>query len=279
MPTPPLAANIEIEELADWAELMAMMGGGPLSKGHLTTALAREGAVSLSAPDDAWATLETRQHLMGHRWPFDLTGMQLTAIPSHPLADCYRFLAALGLRSGVASPGPQLFEFLVAEVVGALTGRPGMRLGWPRVKPMPKRFSTAIKLYLRESKEEKAWRDLPLSADKDLGLDIVTWFPLDDPREGSLHLLGQCATGADWTEKLRELNPEKWNAHVHWCVAPARFFALPFVVRPEEIRRHSMDGGLILDRVRLLQLAERTPVSRTLKRRLVRYCDALYAAA
>jgi len=97
-----------------------------------------------------------------------------------------------------------------------------------------------------------------------------------DGRGCYVHFMGQCATGADWREKLTELNPLKWKDHINWAVPPVRFFATPFVLLHEEFRRRSLDGGLILDRPRLMMLKEKIKLGRGLNGRLQRYCAQLY---
>jgi hypothetical protein len=109
-----------------------------------------------------------------------------------------------------------------------------------------------------------------------LGLDIATWKAFRDERGGYLHLIGQCATGADWRDKLTELTPQKWLDHMVWAIPPVRFFATPFVLRAEEFRRVSMEGGLILDRPRLWELAGQSRVARRLVRQVESYCRQLY---
>ena len=107
-------------------------------------------------------------------------------------------------------------------------------------------------------------------------MDIANWVPFNDGRGGYVHFIGQCATGADWEDKLTELNPHKWGDHVNWAVPPVRFFATPFVIPTEAFRRSSLDGGLVLDRPRLMELASKTTVSARTIKKLRKYTNTLY---
>ena len=111
----------------------------------------------------------------------------------------------------------------------------------------------------------------------DLDVDVVAWFPFLDRRGSYLHLVGQCATGADWKDKLTELNPHKWGDHLSWAVPPARFFATPLIIRKEEMRRLSKDGGLMLDRPRLIELADRRPLAKELMEEVAEQGREFYA--
>jgi len=95
----------------------------------------------------------------------------------------------------------------------------------------------------------------PPATDNDLKMDVVAWRAFDDDRGGYVNLVGQCATGADWEDKLEELNISVVEDHLNWTVSPIRFFATPHVVPRQKFRRASKRGGIILDRPRLLELS------------------------
>lgn len=186
------------------------------------------------------------------------------------------FLAALGMRVNIDHDGRVLFEECVAELSTGLTGNPAMRIGHPRKPPIPTPLKEAIELYCAESGELEGVFKAPQAADKDLGLDVATWLTFKDKRGGYLHFIGQCATGADWVDKLVDLNTPVLKDHVYWAVEPVRFFATPFVVPSEKFRRSSLKAGLVLDRPRLMELAERRAVPQALVDRLAAYTAGLY---
>jgi hypothetical protein len=130
-------------------------------------------------------------------------------------------------------------------------------------------FRVRFDEYLRQA-EVVDWernRD-PLSSDNDLGIDVVAWRPFADSRGGNLHLLVQCATGADWQEKLADIDLEVLKDHLHLGVPPIRVFATPLVISLPEARwtRVVRRGGLFLDRPRLLELSQSVELPQALVR-------------
>ena len=277
-PPPPFPFDGDISEIADWAELTVAATGSSVGRGKVQTTMAREDAGDASRVADVWSELRRRDSLFGPNWPFRLTLNVLSPRRPTTMFSLHVFLAALGMRTNIDFEGRELFEHAVAEILQGLVGPQTMRLGAPRRAPVPASLTDAVKEYFGSATEDAAiLRPFPTS-DGDLGLDVAGWMTFDDDRGGFLHFIGQCATGADWRDKLLELNPHKWNDHVNWSVPPVRFFALPFVVKREEFRRTSLDGGLILDRPRLVHLAAKAPVSTSLRRKLQNYCSTLYGS-
>jgi hypothetical protein len=256
---------------------MGLYTGEAFTRAKLTTTAARENPQSKTLVEDTWSELQARSILFGGRWVFRLDDVALTPRRRTHEAIWYRFLAALGLRYNIDGKGRELFEHCVAEIVRGLTGRLGVRIGSPRRLPVPRSLKDAVDAYCQSSGEDMGKFHDPLATDGDLGLDVVSWMGFTDTRGGYLHFIGQCATGADWKEKLTELNPEKWSDHVSWAVRPVRFFATPVIVTGTwEFRRASKDGGLILDRPRLVALHEKAPLARRTRREIEKYCDNLY---
>lgn len=277
MTSPPFPGETdEISEVADWMELMVLSTGQPYKRGNLTMTLQREGSTISSA--DVIDELQQRATLMGQSWPFDLDAANsvLSLKPNPTSQSLYTFMAALGLRVNVDSEGRQLFEECVTELSRVLTGRAAMRIGFPRKPPIAVSFKQAIEDYCDASHERAGLFNPPEADDNDLGLDVATWSPFKDGRGGYLHFIGQCATGANYVDKLADLNVEIWRDHLSWAVAPVKFLAIPFVVPREYFRRTSKEAGLVLDRPRLMELADRVAVPPAMEARMTTYTDALY---
>lgn len=277
---PPFPTEDNIYTVADWVELTVLSAGTDLSKGKLETVCSRSDIVGKTAAQDAWAEISRRGDVTGTAWPFEIVDdVILRPRPNGQFPHLYWFLAALSMRVGIENQARILFERCVAEILEGLTRIPGIRIGFPRLSPVPSDLTEAVKFYSESSYEAEGFGKSFLATDRDLGIDVVSWFPFRDKRGAFVHMLGQCATGADWKEKLPELNPHKWTDHLNWAVPPVRFFATPIVLRKEEIRRLSMDGGLLLDRPRLLELAEMKPLGVGLRSELESYCSLLYSEA
>jgi hypothetical protein len=279
MKAPTFPSGDEASEVADWVELSVMSKGTAQKRGNLTTTLEREDAKVDAA--DVFDEVERRHKLMGTLWPFKLDDpVDARIVEKRSKAKgkmLYSFLAALALRQNITPEGRILFEECVTELSGAFTGRAGIRIGFPRKAPVPTSLADAVDKYVKDSSELEGKMKAPPLTDGDLGMDVANWLPFKDQRGGYLHLIGQCATGADWSDKLTELNTYKWLDHIHWAVPPVRFFATPFVISVQDFRRSSLDGGLVLDRVRLMELADKQSLSGELTRRLRNYVDGLYS--
>lgn len=258
---PPLPTDPSTEEVADWAELVALKRG-KLTRGKLATEVTRNGG-SDRLIADAWTELGERAGLSGTLWTFTLTSTHLEPRSDH--SDDHilpAFFAALGLRENIENPHRALFEQCVCELVQGLLPST-MRIGHPRRPPVPSSFRDAFVDYVKQIDEQVVAP--PPATDNDLKMDVVAWRTFEDGRGGYVHLIGQCATGADWDTKLDELNLDVIADHVNWTVRPMRFFATPHVVAAPHMRRVSKRAGLVLDRPRLLELERTTKLAPTTK--------------
>ena len=112
---------------------------------------------------------------------------------------------------------------------------------------------------------------------KDLGLDVAAWQPFHDGRSGHLHFLGQCATGHDWSKKLKDFDLEQWSEIMGWASKPVRFVAHPFFVFDDaQMRNYSKQGGLIYDRPRLVEIEKQHPLSEERNQEILDTIAALY---
>lgn len=269
---PDLPADATSEMLADWAELSVALAVDAMSRGDMATIALRQGLDGgETTVAGAWAILEARQELYGGRAPLSITedGYLASDPKQADLKKWHGFLSWLAIGGEIDHEAREVFEECVAEIAGGLTGGPHLRLGAPRRTPVPKSLQEAIALYGEESVERTMLIEVPAPDDKDMGLDVVSWADFGDRRGASLHLIGQCASGAHWQEKVSQLSVAFWSDYVHWGVKPSRFFAIPFVVEdPHELHRLSRKAGLILDRPRLVGLASRQHISASVMARV-----------
>src|SRR5687768_16548065 len=100
---PPLPTDPSTEEVADWAELVALRRG-KITRGKLSTEVTRNGG-SDRLVADAWNELGERAALSGADWTFTVSPEALEPRSSRP--DDYvlpAFFAALGLRENIDNP-------------------------------------------------------------------------------------------------------------------------------------------------------------------------------
>lgn len=87
-------------------------------------------------------------------------------------------------------------------------------------------------------------------------LDVVVWRVFSDGRIGGLIGFGQCKTGIHWKTHLTKLNPKNFcNKYLQQplILDPIRIYMVPHRIDGGEWESHTGDGGLILDRCRLVQ--------------------------
>ncbi len=89
---------------------------------------------------------------------------------------------------------------------------------------------------------------------KDAKLDLVVWRPFPDARSGKLVGFGQCAAGADWRDKLSELQPRAFTGQ--WmteqlAIEPTRLFFCPFRVERARWPTVVFESGVLFDRCRI----------------------------
>ncbi len=92
-------------------------------------------------------------------------------------------------------------------------------------------------------------------------------------------MIGQCATGRGWRNKLAELkgNLQSWKRNVlSWVLEPSLFFATCQVVPDYYWIRSCQEGGLILDRPRLYELHHMKSIGAAQQKAVEDYCEVLY---
>jgi hypothetical protein len=87
-------------------------------------------------------------------------------------------------------------------------------------------------------------------------LDVVVWRIFSDGRTGGLIGFGQCKTGIHWKTHLTKLQPRSFCSKYFQqplIIEPVRVYMVPHRVNGSEWESHTSEGGLLLDRCRLVQ--------------------------
>lgn len=91
---------------------------------------------------------------------------------------------------------------------------------------------------------------------KDGNLDIVSWIPFADKKDGQLIALGQCKTGTSWDGTLTELNPDNffscYSTQQPYSLALKMFFVAESFGNYKWEERCT-DGGILFDRTRIME--------------------------
>ena len=123
------------------------------------------------------------------------------------------------------------------------------------------RFQSNIEhlcLTLREGRGMKTSAKLPGAGDGKL--DVVVWRIFSDGRSGGLVGFGQCKTGIHWKTHLTKLQPKNFTRKYFkkpLIIDPIQVYMVPHRVEESEWDDHSMEGGLLFDRCRLVQYGYR----------------------
>ncbi|MCP5519472.1 MAG: hypothetical protein H7A45_19690 [Verrucomicrobiales bacterium] len=243
---------------------------------------------------------ERIEHLGSARglYPFELRGgdeLRARREARRPDGGClYLFLllaTTLNMRDQrwhAELDGAELFERLSAEVARRYLGGPDdprvgalvfgtSRAGDVHSDESPTgstRFEAAVNDLCQRLGEGGHFRprtDRSVRA-RDDKLDVVVWRGFSDRRGAKLVGFGQCKTGTAWGPELPRLNPDAFCRR--WfdappAVTPVKLFFLTDRVR-EDFIHHGIEAGVLFDRCRVLDYADRLP------RELVSKC-ALWA--
>ena len=208
--------------------------------------------------------IEQRETLLGTRYPFRLSANSLEY--HHSETRVYEFCLLASTTTERDNPDlARIFEHLATLLSRRYLGPEGRaeHIGWPR-ENRPRFREGANRIHQHSSGEwvwgpEPGLPDDPLPRDvKDEGLDFAAWIHHLDDRPGHIFLLGQCACGDNWPNKLTELSIERLRRWFHpMCHVPAtRAFCTPFHITNQRLIEASKQAGIVFDRIRLTLLAE-----------------------
>ena len=293
-------------EAADLAEATTLFqADGNVSREDLARALYRRSSVSEArarqVAEDAFNELSDRLQSCGggkselNRYPFSLTvGSTLLSVKrpfrlNSNFGLLYWFLLFV-TRADMSSSARTLdrtdptkvFERLCAEVLAEFWGGESeysgaMVVGTARAKGKTE-FKTRIDELCRKMGEGNGWRLGALSPGAGDGkLDVAAWKRFADKRQGGLIGFAQCKTGIHWKDHLTKLRPETFCRRFFQqvpTVVPLRLYMVPNRIVSHRWEEHSMDGGLLLDRCRILQYGGH--ISSSVLRQCKRWVHAAY---
>lgn len=269
----PAPESEEPVHLADWAEAELLASGRSyLTRTHLRTGL--RDALFLEEPDELALLVESifqevarRQQSAPEAYPFAAASRIERRGDVAPLA--YDFCLCLTVSDGFREAGEGqraavLFEHLILDALRVFLGpdSDGVRFGWPPEEERPGGFPEALD-WLAEQIGLKRGPARARTARNDGGVDVVVWRSFSDDRPGHVVILGQGTVARRWSGKERDVIADEWRGFLDFLKDPLLAFGLPCVVRPndrdfwEELSR---SVNLVLDRMRLLELASESPL-------------------
>jgi hypothetical protein len=209
--------------------------------------------------------IERRIEILGDSYPFELSGNEIKYKPSSTgvYEFCLATSCAPNITRGKFVKLPRVFERLATLIVQRYMGchTQSLHTGWPRDPDVGRSFRQVMNK-LNEMSGEWIWSTHPDLPDdppdnKDEGLDFVVWKNSLDSRVGKIFILGQCACGDDWDQKLNDLNLARLGKWFHPLsyVPPVRAFATPHFLSDGNLINAQREAGVVYDRPRITLMA------------------------
>ena len=280
-------ADDRLVNLADWVEVKALLDAdGNASQEDLARALARaysmDGTAAKTLAGDVFKELLDRHDSCiplpgkGHDWEYPFTVNSSASLLSlrtklgqSKRGLLYSFLlvasrADMDAQRKLEGLDPTvLFEQLCADILlnfwgGANDHTGSLVFGTARTKDLTnKKFEANINNLCVTLKEGRGLKDKAKAPGAGDGkLDVVVWRIFSDGRSGGLVGFGQCKTGIHWKTHLTKLVPRNFCRNYFkepLILDPIRVYMVPHRVDGAAWDSHTGDGGLLLDRCRLVQ--------------------------
>lgn len=237
--------NAHKTKLADWLELKALASrDGRIGFGTLVSAanLETEEQPEDISEEDIWQDdlvisvqeeINSRLKTVGENYPFriDPKGNYMEVVPEISDAGAiYLFCLFLShatdrsivpeaLAPAVDNTVRDLFQACATFAAAGYVQGTAMSFGWPR--PNREAFLTALKVIYAKFNDGQVVDEPPPAAPtavKDDGIDVIAWRPSPDGLPGTHYLLGQVASGHNWTDKSVIENSGVF--HYYWFQRP-----------------------------------------------------------
>jgi hypothetical protein len=256
--------------LADWLEMYALKSpDGNASFLDLERVL-RRAAIFTGKGDDAIEAkllgvsteLKSRSIAAGRAYPFELAKRSIRRLRTIERYLPYLFCLSLSWAGSKPAlnrrPFPRrLFEDLACCAASNYIGGNVVRFASPRrATELPVAFGQALDTLCLRIGEGGGYKPKRKHSKKDDAVDVVAWRHFPDLSSGKLLLFGNCASGGDWSEKLKDLQPLQfcidWMADVPHSVRNGiRALFIPGRLDPNDWHEASSGGGMVFDRCRI----------------------------
>lgn len=243
---------------ADWLELLALTtNDGNASHGDLQRVLNRLSVDGFNdICTDCMTELHRRVAATGANYPFAFSGTLLQMRGDWQDYVPYVFCLLLSYCGEGAKRIPRVRHEMMFEELSCLAARnyiggEVVRFGAPRTE-LPRGFRDALTFVCGKVKE---WT--PVSGKtlcrKDGGLDLVAWKHFPDEQIGKIILFGHCASGADWNDKINELQPDNFcSLWLGGDRSPiVKSFFIPHRLSPDVFADRAVSAKLFFDRCRI----------------------------
>jgi hypothetical protein len=274
------------EDLADWLELTAIEAAdNNSSAGDMQRELKRLGETnSEEIVGNVFTEIDRREISAGaNAYPFNRNNTSIELKAKAEGYPAYIFCLALSycgwkIRRGAPENPWLLFEELAQYTAKNYLGGEAIIFGTScrTNKAGERRFENNINVLAKKLREGEGFKKQKTFSAKDSKLDLVAWKGFQDERSSQIILFGQCAAGANWPDKLCELDPEgfwdQWMSRGK-VSSPLRSVFMPHrVYDHQEWDKHARSARLLFDRCRVVALAHNETAAGEFAKRLLNCC-------
>lgn len=250
--------------VADWIEaLAASQSGKPLSMQKVQEISESFANVGQNVIPFAFRLLEKRQQILKDLYPFTID--ETFIVTKKTVRDSF-YLQMLFLtpKVGLFTSGAtwnlekasQLFEDLTEKALSNFFGSNThtANFGFPSRSGRPAEFSAAVE-WLSKKTNIRLGNAFRPPRKKDGGVDLFVWKSFSDNQPGIPVMLVQCTIKEDFINKIGDIDLRLWANWLSSDIEPLVALAVPGVVTKEEVWSEITTRGILLDRMRLTELA------------------------
>ena len=250
--------------VADWIEaLAASQSGKPLSMQKVQEISESFANVGQNVIPFAFRLLEKRQQVLKDLYPFTID--ETFIVTKKTVRDSF-YLQMLFLtpKAGLFTSGAtwnlekasQLFEDLTEKALSNFLGSKThtANFGFPSRSGRPAEFSAAVE-WLSKKTNIRLGNAFRPPRKKDGGVDLFVWKSFSDNQPGIPVMLVQCTIKEDFINKIGDIDLRLWANWLSSDIEPLVALAVPGVVTKEEVWSEITTRGILLDRMRLTELA------------------------
>jgi hypothetical protein len=264
--------NCRLSVVCDWIEVSLLLDESEISQTHVSDILQEQEYYPRGNKDERdfvaefegmlWMELERRARLLGNVCLFTISGKRMIRKPNWEesaascfplLLTCAEYYEALRDVADYVVQG-ELFEDFCCEALQR-NGWRANRTGWASHAGAQKLAQTVAAV--ADAVDERYINDAAVELYKhenESGCDLVSHWAYADKWLGRPIVLLQCASGADYKQKLGTPDIDRWRGFITFSTIPLRGFCTPRAFAPREFRQVSGKvNGVLLDRFRLLE--------------------------
>lgn len=271
----PVPAKLDPVSLADWLEFSAICSQDHQVSIDFLIAASIAGSIFTEPEIERILPAITDEFDSRRRYatyPFSLKGSSLEHRKNHGFENStYAFCLALSVLPRRTPKMSKCFPERIFEEIATLAAKrylagDAVRFASPRKSAVPAKFEKAIDYLIQKMREGTSLKgDHITGYEKDAKVDIVAWKLLDD-RPGKIMILGSCATGDHWRDKLGEVNPDSFCINYFSdppVPTPIKAFFTSSIIPRDRWTLYTRDAGILFDRFRIADLVPHIPAMKT----------------